>query len=50
MEYEKRMMGSKLQQEEELMERSIRPKTFADYVGQSGVTDNLKIYIEARKC
>ncbi len=49
MEYEKRMMGSKLQQEEELMERSIRPKTFADYVGQSGVTDNLKIYIEACK-
>jgi len=49
MEYEHRMLGSKLQQDEELIEKTIRPKTFADYVGQSGVTDNLKIYIEACK-
>ncbi len=49
MEYEQRVLGSRLQQDEEMMERSIRPKTFADYVGQTGVTDNLKIYIEACK-
>ncbi len=49
MEYEQRILGSRLQQDEEMMERSIRPKTFADYVGQSNVTDNLKIYIEACK-
>lgn len=49
MEYEKRMLGPSLQQDEDLMERSIRPKTFADYVGQTNITDNLKIYIEACK-
>ncbi len=49
MEYEQRILGSRLQQDEEMMERSIRPKTFADYVGQTNVTDNLKIYIEACK-
>ena len=47
MEYENRILGSRLQQDEEVIERSIRPKTFADYVGQTNVTDNLKIYIEA---
>ena len=49
MEYENRILGSRLQQDEEVIERSIRPKTFADYVGQTNVTDNLKIYIEACK-
>ena len=49
MEYEQRILGSRLQQDEEMMEKSIRPKTFADYVGQTSVTDNLKIYIEACK-
>ncbi|MDO5331705.1 MAG: Holliday junction branch migration DNA helicase RuvB [Bacillota bacterium] len=49
MEYEDRVVGSGLQQDEELMERTIRPKHFDEYVGQSSVTDNLKIYIEAAK-
>ena len=49
MEYENRILGSRLQQDEEVIERSIRPKSFADYVGQTNVTDNLKIYIEACK-
>lgn len=48
-DYEERVVGSRLQQDEEYLERSVRPKRFADYVGQSGVTDNLKIYIEAAK-
>lgn len=49
MDYEKRMVGSSRMEDEELLERSIRPKRFADYIGQSSVTDNLKIYIEASK-
>lgn len=49
MEYEKRVVGAALQSEEEQIEKSIRPKRFEDYVGQSGVTDNLKIYIQASK-
>ncbi|MCF0151568.1 MAG: Holliday junction branch migration DNA helicase RuvB [Firmicutes bacterium] len=36
-------------EDEELLERSIRPKRFSDYIGQTGVTDQLKIYIEAAK-
>jgi len=48
-DYEERVVGSRLQQDEEQLESSVRPKRFADYVGQSGVTDNLKIYIEAAK-
>jgi len=49
MEFEERIVGSKKQEDEELLERSIRPKHFDDYVGQTSVTDNLKIYIEAAK-
>ncbi len=49
MEFENRMVGVRLQEDEEQLERSIRPKRFDDYVGQSSVTDNLKVYIEAAK-
>ncbi|MCQ2552361.1 MAG: Holliday junction branch migration DNA helicase RuvB [Clostridia bacterium] len=49
MEFDDRVVGGKLMQDEELMERSIRPKHFEDYVGQTAVTDNLKVYIEAAK-
>ena len=49
MEYENRVVGGGLLQDEELMERTIRPKHFEEYVGQSSVTDNLKIYIQAAK-
>lgn len=49
MDHERRMVGSQQLEGEELLERSIRPKRFADYIGQSSVTDNLKIYIEASK-
>lgn len=48
-DYEERIVGGRLKQDEELLERSVRPKRFDDYVGQSNVTDNLKIYIEASK-
>lgn len=49
MEYEKRVVGAGLQSDEEQIEQSIRPKRFEDYVGQTAVTDNLKIYIQASK-
>ncbi len=49
MEYEKRVVGAGLQSDEEQIEQSIRPKRFDDYVGQTAVTDNLKIYIQASK-
>ena len=34
---------------EESLETSIRPKYLKDYVGQSKVKENMKIYIEAAK-
>ena len=49
MDTENRVVGANLQGDEELMERSIRPKRFEDYVGQTNVTDNLKVYIQASK-
>ncbi len=49
MEYEKRVVGAGLQSDEEMIEKSIRPKKFEDYVGQTNVTENLKVYIEASK-
>ncbi len=49
MDTENRVVGANLQGEEELIERSIRPKRFEDYVGQTNVTDNLKVYIQACK-
>ena len=49
MEYEKRVVGAGLQNDEEQIENSIRPKRFEDYVGQTSVTDNLKVYIQASK-
>ncbi len=44
-----RLVQTSQLEDEELLERSIRPKRFADYIGQTGVTDQLKIYIEAAK-
>jgi Holliday junction DNA helicase RuvB len=49
MDTENRVVGANLQRDEELIEQSIRPKRFEDYVGQTNVTDNLKIYIQASK-
>jgi len=49
MEYEKRVVGAGLQSDEEQIEQTIRPKRFEEYVGQTSVTDNLKVYIQASK-
>lgn len=34
---------------EELMETSLRPQTLSEYIGQTKVKENMKIYIEAAK-
>lgn len=34
---------------EERLENSLRPKRLNDYIGQSKVKENMKIYIEAAK-
>jgi Holliday junction DNA helicase RuvB len=49
MAYEKRLTDVNMMQEEEFLERSIRPKRMDDYIGQKGVTEQLKVYIEAAK-
>ena len=35
--------------EEEILEKSLRPKTLDEYIGQDKVKENMKIYIEAAK-
>jgi holliday junction DNA helicase RuvB len=35
--------------DEQRLEASLRPRTFNEYVGQSGVVDKLKIYVKAAK-
>ncbi len=49
MEYEERVIESKLIDAEEELEKTLRPKHFEEYIGQKNVTDNLKIFIEATK-
>ncbi|HPO04120.1 MAG TPA: Holliday junction branch migration DNA helicase RuvB [Bacillota bacterium] len=49
MDYEDRIVETRLNNDEEELESTLRPKYFSEYIGQKGVTDNLKIYIEAAK-
>lgn len=35
--------------EEEIIEKNLRPKTLSEYIGQTKVKENMKIYIEAAK-
>ena len=35
--------------EEEKIEKSLRPKTLEEYIGQDKVKENMKVYIEAAK-
>lgn len=44
-----RMIETNLMEEDIKIEGSLRPQTLVDYIGQSKVKDNLKIYIEAAK-
>lgn len=47
MDFEERITASHLNEEDEVMELSLRPKRLAEYIGQKAVTDNLRVFIEA---
>lgn len=49
MDFEDRITTSNLNEEEEGMELSLRPKRLTEYIGQKTVTENLKVFIEAAK-
>lgn len=44
-----RVIETNLMEEDIKIEGSLRPQTLSDYIGQSKIKDNLKIYIEAAK-
>lgn len=47
---EEKLISPELQNEqEERMENSLRPKTLNEYIGQTKVKENMKVYIEAAK-
>ena len=45
----KRIITTDITEEDYKIENNLRPQTLSDYVGQSAIKDNLKIYIEAAK-
>lgn len=45
----KRMIETNLTEEDIKVEGSLRPQTLNDYIGQSKIKENLKIYIEAAR-
>ena len=49
MDFEERITASNLNEEEEVMELSLRPKRMGEYIGQKAVTENLKVFIAAAK-
>ena len=46
---EKRVISTQVQEEDLKSEKSLRPQTLDDYIGQQKAKENLKIYIEAAK-
>lgn len=46
---EKRVISTHIQEEDKAIESTLRPQKLEDYVGQSKIKENLKIYIEAAK-
>ncbi len=46
---EKRVISTDIMEEDYKIENSLRPKLLGDYIGQSKVKENLKIFIEAAK-
>ena len=49
LDYENRIVTSSHTDEDADSEFSLRPKTFEEYIGQTQVKENLKVYIEAAK-
>jgi Holliday junction DNA helicase RuvB len=46
---EDRLISANLMMEDQVAELSLRPRYLAEYIGQSQIKENLKIYIEAAK-
>ncbi|MEX2461460.1 MAG: Holliday junction branch migration DNA helicase RuvB [Paenibacillaceae bacterium] len=46
---EDRLISANLMMEDQVVELSLRPRYLAEYIGQSQVKENLKVYIEAAK-
>ena len=46
---EKRIIQTEVQNEDVRVEKSLRPQTLDEYIGQEKAKQNLKIYIEAAK-
>ena len=46
---ERRVISTKMQEEDIKVESSLRPQTLEDYIGQEKIKDNLHVYIEAAK-
>ena len=49
-DFEENLLVPKIKDtEEEISEISLRPKTLNEYIGQTKVKENMKVYIEAAK-
>ena len=46
---ERRVISTKMQEEDIKVESSLRPQTLEDYIGQEKIKDNLHVYIEAAR-
>ncbi|QGQ95416.1 Holliday junction branch migration DNA helicase RuvB [Paenibacillus psychroresistens] len=46
---EDRLISANLMMEDQVVELSLRPRYLAEYIGQTQVKENLKVYIEAAK-
>lgn len=46
---EKRVISTQVQEEDIKIEKSLRPQTLKEYIGQEKAKENLKVYIEAAK-
>ncbi len=46
---DERIISANLMMEDQAVELSLRPRYLAEYIGQSRVKENLKVYIEAAK-
>lgn len=46
---EKRVISTQIQEEDVKIEKTLRPQTLDDYIGQQKAKEHLKIYIEAAK-
>ena len=44
-----RILDNEIMGDEELVERTLRPQYFREYIGQDKVKDQLQIFIEAAK-